>query len=50
MFSSQAMKKKIFSLKCMILAQQVYIVVTNNLHGYYFVKPDRQTKIFAVHL
>ena len=36
MFSTQAMKQKIFSLECMILVQQVYVVVTNNLHGIMF--------------
>ena len=33
MFSSHAMKQKISSHKCMTLVQQVYIVITNNLHG-----------------
>ena len=36
MFSSQGMKQKIFLLKCMILVQQVYIVVTYNLHEIIF--------------
>ena len=35
-FSSQAIKQEIFSLKCIILVQLVYIVVTNNLHGIMF--------------
>ena len=36
MFSSHAMKQKISSHKCMTFVQQVYIVITNNLHGIMF--------------
>ena len=36
MLSSQTMKQ-IFSLKCMILVQQTYIVLTDNLHGIMFL-------------
>ena len=49
LISGQPMKQNIFSLKCMILVQEVYIIVTNNLHEMFFSLTAKR-KMFVEHL